>query len=87
MANSKDHNNVARDINTRLTNSPVAEDEKLEDHMKKVGRGIPTTTGSDKQCDGKVVPLALQGRSPPEGRQGEGSKVRFSVSHAAQLPL
>jgi hypothetical protein len=34
MANPKDHNNVVLDINTRLTNSPANEDEKLEDHMK-----------------------------------------------------
>jgi hypothetical protein len=33
-----------------------------------------------------VVPLALQGRSPPEGRQGEGSKVRFTISLAASAP-
>jgi hypothetical protein len=32
MANPKDHNNVVLDINTRLTNSPANEDEKLEDH-------------------------------------------------------
>jgi hypothetical protein len=36
MANLKDHNNVALDINTRLTNSPAAEDEKLEDHRKRL---------------------------------------------------
>jgi hypothetical protein len=29
MANPKDHNNVAPDISTRLTNSSVAEDEKM----------------------------------------------------------
>ena len=48
MANHKDHNNIVLDINIRLTNSPTDEDEKLEDHMKKIGRGIPTTTGSNK---------------------------------------
>jgi hypothetical protein len=36
MANPKDHNNVVLDINTRLTNSPTDEDEKLEDHMKRL---------------------------------------------------
>jgi hypothetical protein len=36
VANPKDHNNVILDINTRLTNSPADEDEKLEDHMKKL---------------------------------------------------
>jgi uncharacterized membrane-anchored protein YhcB (DUF1043 family) len=36
MANSKDQNNVVLDINTRLTNSSVDEDEKLEDHMKRL---------------------------------------------------
>jgi type III secretory pathway component EscR len=34
MVGHKDHNNVAPDIITRLTNSPAAEYEKLEDHMK-----------------------------------------------------
>jgi hypothetical protein len=34
MTDRKDHNNVAPDNNTRLTNSPATEDEKLEDHMK-----------------------------------------------------
>jgi hypothetical protein len=29
MANPKDHNNVALDINTRLTNSSTDEDEKI----------------------------------------------------------
>jgi hypothetical protein len=41
------------------------------------------TTGSDKQGGEKVVPLALQGRSPPEGCQEEGSKVRFSLAASA----
>jgi hypothetical protein len=36
MANPKDHNNVVLDINTRLTNLPADEDEKLEDHMKRL---------------------------------------------------
>jgi hypothetical protein len=36
MAKPKDHNNVVIDINTRLTNSPAAEDEKLEDHIKRL---------------------------------------------------
>jgi hypothetical protein len=36
MANPKDHNNVAPYISTRLTNSPVADDEKLEDYMKRL---------------------------------------------------
>jgi predicted RNase H-like nuclease (RuvC/YqgF family) len=36
MANTKDHNNVAPDINTRLTNSPDTEGEKLEDHIKRL---------------------------------------------------
>ena len=36
MANTKDHNNAILDINTRLTNSPTNEDEKLEDHMKRL---------------------------------------------------
>ena len=71
MANPKDHNNVVLDIRRP---------------HKKSGRGIPTTTGSDKQGGEKVVPLALQGRSPPEGRQEEGSKVRFTVSLAASAP-
>jgi hypothetical protein len=44
------------------------------------------TTCSDKQGGEKVVPLALQGRSPLEGRQGEGSKVRFIVSLSASAP-
>jgi hypothetical protein len=34
MIDHKNHNNVALDIITRLTNSLAAEDEKLEDHMK-----------------------------------------------------
>jgi hypothetical protein len=34
MVNHKDHNNVVLDINRRLTNSPAAEDEKLEDHIR-----------------------------------------------------
>jgi hypothetical protein len=38
MANPKDHNNVVLDINTRLTNSSVDEDEKLEYHMKKLDK-------------------------------------------------
>jgi transposase len=36
MAHTKDHNNAVLDINTRLTNSPTDEDEKLEDHMKRL---------------------------------------------------
>jgi hypothetical protein len=36
MANPKDHNNIVLDINTRLTNSSADEDEKLEDHMKRL---------------------------------------------------
>jgi hypothetical protein len=36
MADPKDHNNVVPYNNTRLTNSPVAKDEKLEDHMKRL---------------------------------------------------
>jgi hypothetical protein len=36
VADPKDHNNVAQDINTRLTNSLTAEDEKLEDHIKRM---------------------------------------------------
>jgi transposase len=36
MANPKDHNNVVLDINTMLTNLSVDEDEKLEDHMKRL---------------------------------------------------
>jgi hypothetical protein len=36
MVNLKDHNNVVIDINTRLTNSSADEDEKLEDHMKRL---------------------------------------------------
>jgi hypothetical protein len=35
MPNPKDHDNVAPDINTMLTNSPAAEDEN-EDHMKRL---------------------------------------------------
>jgi hypothetical protein len=38
MANLKDHNNVAPDMNIRLTNSPVAEDEKLENHIKRLDK-------------------------------------------------
>jgi hypothetical protein len=34
MVDHKDHNNVVPHIITRLNNSPTAEDEKLEDHMK-----------------------------------------------------
>jgi hypothetical protein len=34
MVDPKDHNNVAPNNNTRLTNSSPAEDEKLEDYMK-----------------------------------------------------
>jgi hypothetical protein len=44
------------------------------------------TTGSDKQGGEKVVSLAFQGRSPLEGRQEEGSKVRFTVSLVASAP-
>jgi hypothetical protein len=83
MVNPKYHNNIVLDINTRLTNSPADEDERPHE---KAGRGIPTTTGSDKQGGEKLAPLALQGRSPPEGRQEEGSKVRFTVSLAASAP-
>jgi hypothetical protein len=36
MANPKDHNNVVLDINIRLTNSSADEDEKLEDHIKRL---------------------------------------------------
>jgi hypothetical protein len=36
MANPKDHNNVAPDINTRLTNSSATEDDKIEDHLKRL---------------------------------------------------
>jgi hypothetical protein len=36
MANHKDHNNIVLDINIRLTNSPADDDEKLEDHMKRL---------------------------------------------------
>jgi hypothetical protein len=36
MANPKYHSNAALDINTRLTNSSAAEDEKLEDHIKRL---------------------------------------------------
>jgi hypothetical protein len=36
MADPKDHNDVALDNNTRLTNSPVTKDEKLEDYMKRL---------------------------------------------------
>jgi hypothetical protein len=31
-----DHNNVSPDINTRLTNLSAADDEKLEDYMKRL---------------------------------------------------
>jgi hypothetical protein len=65
---------------------PADEDKKLEDHMKRLDEEIPMTTDSDKQGGKKVVLLALQGRSPPEGRQEEGSKVRFTVSLAASAP-
>jgi hypothetical protein len=65
---------------------PADEDKKLEDHMKRLDEEIPMTTDSDKQGGEKVVLLALQGRSPPEGRQEEGSKVRFTVSLAASAP-
>jgi hypothetical protein len=40
MANPKDHNNVALDINTRLTNSPAAEDEKLEEHIQRLDEEV-----------------------------------------------
>jgi hypothetical protein len=36
MANPKDHNNAAPDINTRLTNSLAVVDEKLEDRIKRL---------------------------------------------------
>jgi ABC-type Zn2+ transport system substrate-binding protein/surface adhesin len=36
MANPKDHNNVVLDINTRRTNTSADEDEKLEDHIKRL---------------------------------------------------
>jgi hypothetical protein len=36
MSDPKDHNNVVPDNNSRLTNSLGAEDEKLEDHMKRL---------------------------------------------------
>jgi hypothetical protein len=36
MVDPKDHNIVALDIITRMTNSLTAEDEKLEDHMKRL---------------------------------------------------
>jgi hypothetical protein len=36
MADPKDHNNIALDNNTRLTNSLTTKDEKLEDHMKRL---------------------------------------------------
>jgi hypothetical protein len=36
MSDPKDHNNVVPGNNSRLTNSLAAEDEKLEDHMKRL---------------------------------------------------
>jgi hypothetical protein len=36
MAGPKDPNNVTPHNNTRLTNLPTTEDEKLEDHMKRL---------------------------------------------------
>jgi transposase len=36
MANPKDHTNIVLDINIRLTNLSTDEDEKLEDHMKRL---------------------------------------------------
>jgi hypothetical protein len=45
------------------------------------------TKGSDKQHDEKVVPLALQGRSPLGGRQREGVKYDSLSALVHQLSI
>jgi hypothetical protein len=40
MVDHKDHNNVAPDNNTMLTNSSADEDEKLKDYMKRLGEEL-----------------------------------------------
>jgi hypothetical protein len=44
------------------------------------------TTKSGAQSGGEVVPLALQGRLPPEGRPRETNKRRLRISRAAIAP-
>jgi hypothetical protein len=51
-----------------MTNSSTAEDEKLEDHMKRLDEEFQWQKSFEKQDNGEVVPLALQNRSLPEGR-------------------
>jgi hypothetical protein len=40
MTDHKYHNNVAPGNNTMLTNSPAAEDDKLEDYMKRLNEEL-----------------------------------------------
>jgi hypothetical protein len=44
------------------------------------------TTRSGAQGGEEVVPLALQDRSPPEGRLGEGNKRQLHVNRATTPP-
>ena len=86
MVNPKYHNNVVLDINTRLTNSSADEDKKLEDHMKRLDEEFQRQQAQISKVAKKWYLSHFKGRSPPEGRKGEGNRRRLHVIRAAIAP-
>ena len=65
MKSDLDYNNVVLDINTRLTNSPTVEDEKLEGHIKRLDEEFQRQQAQISKVDRKSTSETCQflGRS------------------------